>query len=339
MRFTSPEGPQPFIYKLPSRGDYTIPLYVFIAADITPEEISHLPVVIDFHGGGFFLGSCMEQAPFCAQLARQLRAVVMTVDYRMGPVDKFPAAIEDAEDVLSAVLDESAKGYKELRKELSKRVKETWRGTKNEPKDSTVTLDTSRMCLSGFSSGGNLALNCALSINPPQEGAPWPSRFPQDYKHPLPLLLYYPSFDSRLLPSERVKPPGLPVGNPFWSDVSDVLQPTYLSREQAGHPRASPGLASIKDGGLHPAARMFLVLPELDTLAEQSETWVRKVIAEGRGDDLRVERFKGMQHGWTQMPDQMLNTPEEKKTKKEIHDEAVVFVRDIWDGKPLTPKA
>lgn len=42
------------------------------------------------------------------------------------------------------------------------------------------------------------------------------------------------------------------------------------------HPRASHGLAGIKDGGLYEQARL-LIPPELETLAEQSEQWVEKV--------------------------------------------------------------
>ena len=341
IRFTSPDGPQPVVVQLPSRGRYTIPLYVFVPDDITPEEARSLPVLIDFHGGGFFQGSCMEQAPFCAQACREFRGVAISVDYRMGPINKFPTAIEDAEDVLSALLDKDAKGYTELRQGIENKIFYAWRDRADTldsralPENYPIGLDISRIAISGFSSGGNLALNLALSIKEPQEGAPWPSRIPQNYPYPIPLLLYYPSFDSRLLPSERTRPPQLPVGSNFWSDVSDALHPTYLPREQAGHPRASPGLAHIKDDGLHPQARMLLVLPELDTLAEQSEAWVKKVQEEGRADDLRVERFPGMKHGWTQFPDSMLETDEERSTKQGIHNEAIAFVRGVWAGNEM----
>ncbi|KAK3080585.1 hypothetical protein LTS18_015078 [Coniosporium uncinatum] len=128
----------------------------------------------------------------------------------------------------------------------------------------------------------------------------------------------------------------MPIPQGFWSEVSDTLAPTYLPRGQTSHPRASPGLASLS--GLHKQARMLLVLPELDTLAEQSETWVRKVVAEGRGADLRVERFKGRKHGWTQMPEGWLDE-EEKRTRVESFADAVRFTRDMWEGKKMEGKA
>ena len=335
LRFTNPDGPYPFIVKLKSRGSHTIPCYVFIPIDIYPDDAASLPVVVDFHGGGFFLGSCLEQAPFCARMARGLRAVVLSVDYRMGPVDKFPAANEDAEDVLAAILDDKSKAYQQLRDSITTKIFENWRDakTKTERDESTeeeqrvtmtegpladslrkrsaeirkapVDLAKHRIAISGFSSGGNLALNLGLSVTHPDAESRWPSVFPSDHPAPIPLLLFYPSLDARQLPSERTRPPDLPESSKFWEGVDNLLVPTYLPREQAAHPRASPGLVDLREG-LHSMARVMLVLPELDTLAEQSEQWVREVQKADRGRHLRVERYKGMKHGWTQMPESWL---------------------------------
>jgi acetyl esterase/lipase len=141
-----------------------------------------VPIMIDFHGGGFFLRSCLEQAPFCAQMSREFEAIVLSVDYRLGPIDKFPAAVEDAEDVVYAVIDERKPGYRELRKEITQKLIESY-DTKNDeeregispptstpaPYKDAVNVDTSRIALSGFSSGGNLALELVLKFaaNPP----------------------------------------------------------------------------------------------------------------------------------------------------------------------------
>ena len=238
------------------------------------------------------MGSCLEQAPFCAKLARELKCVVLSVDYRMGPACKHPAALEDAEDVLNAVLDPKAPGYTKLRKAVSKKIGDD----KQRKLKRDIGLDRSRIAISGFSSGGNIALNLALSVSPPHVKDAWPSRFPTDYPSDIPLLLFYPSFDCRQLPSQRTKPPKLPVTKGFWSEMDNRLMPTYLPREQAGEPRASPGLADMRNG-LHPRAKMLLVLPELDSLAEQSEVWVKKVESEGRSDDLEVLRYPDMRHG------------------------------------------
>lgn len=324
LRITSPAGPHPFILNLPSRADYTIPLYVFVPSDLDESKVGNLPVVIDFHGGGFVLGSCLEQTPFCAKLARELSCIVLTVDYRMGPASQHPAALEDAEDVLSAVLNATAPGYVGLRKAVARKIE----GDRQRSLERNVDFDKTRIAISGFSSGGNIALNLALSVSLPEGYSDWPSRFPLDFASLVPLLLFYPSFDCRKLPSERTRPAVLPVSNGLWADLNDRLMPTYLPREQASDPRASPGLADLN--GLHDQAKMLLVLPELDSLSEQSEVWVKKVELAGRGDDLIVKRFKGMKHGWTQMPQSWLSV-EEKRARAEIFDSAVAFTLATWE--------
>ncbi len=347
LRYTSPEGPHPFVFNLPSRGSHEIPVYAFLPPsiqNITPQS-GPVPVVIDFHGGGFFLGSCLEQAPFCAQMSRELGAVVLSVDYRLGPIDKFPAALEDAEDVLYALLNEEKPGYHELRKAITQNLIESYNIKKygerkgesastseSAPMEGGVNLYSDKIAISGFSSGGNLAIELALDIarNPPVVPTPWPSPFSREHPHPIPLLLFYPSLDSRLLPSKRTRPPGLPATKRFWSELADTLAPTYLSRDDASHPRASPGLADIIDGGLHEQARILLILPELDSLAEQSEKWVKKLQENGRGQHLRVERYKGMKHGWTQMPVSWLGVAE-RQTRTESFEIARDFVGRVWD--------
>jgi acetyl esterase/lipase len=289
LRFTSAEGPHPAIINLPSRGEYLIPLYVFIPPSRVNISSSKLPVLVDFHGGGFGFGSCQEQAPFCAKFSRELNAISISVDYRLGPAAKFPAAIEDAEDVVNAILDPSKPAYHGLREGINQLLRESSRPE--------VELDVSRIAFSGFSSGGNLALNLALSIKASAEvEKDWPSIFPSTFARDIPLLLFYPSLDCRELSSERPIPPGMDEKKGFLKSLrlEAELMPTYLPQEQAGHARASPGLATLRDGVLHSKARMLLVLPEFDTLAAQSEVWIEKVEVEGRSSDLTVEKVKGV---------------------------------------------
>ena len=377
LKYTCPEGPYPLYYTLKSRDlegkGRTIPVYIWVPPPIAkvkrkdkkkgvkggmPEQevesspTAPYPVVIDFHGGSFVLGSCLEQGPFCAQLCRELGAVVISVDYRMGPVDKFPAAIEDGEDVLRAVMEPESEAGRGLRDVITKRVLEDQKQHKQlrkekiekgerppGPSRSTTAssiaslkggdiLDPSRISISGFSSGGNIAHNLCLDIKPPDLPEPWPSVFPPDYQTNIPLLLFFPSFDARILPSQRPRAAGVPTPGSLMTYVDDILAPIYLPRHQAAHPRASPGLPDVKQS-LHPTTKVLLLLPELDSLAEQSETWITKVKEAGRQEDLEVRRYPRMKHGWTQFPTSWLNE-QEKISRKDAIDRAVSFVREAW---------
>ncbi|EXJ54246.1 hypothetical protein A1O7_09583 [Cladophialophora yegresii CBS 114405] len=356
LNFTSAEGPQPIVFDIPSRGKHLIPIYVWVpplrkhhrhgdksSAGSHLKETLHplgiddnhagkLPVLIDFHGGSFILGSCQEQAPFCSRMCRELNCVVISVDYRLGPYAQYPAANLDAEDVVLAITDRSNKAYKPLREGIM------WAMLKEGRKP--VELDDTKIALSGFSSGGNLALNLVLSVkDDPTLETDWLSPLQWDWPTDIPVLLFYPSLDARLLPDERPRPEGLDPPNSFverWR-LERELMPTYLPPEKRTHPRASPGLADIttvQEGdeskfGLHPRAKALLVLPQFDSLNSQSLLWVQKVHDQGRGADLLVEAVKGVVHGWTQFPDSWISE-EHRKLKLEAFTKARAFLFEWW---------
>jgi acetyl esterase/lipase len=54
------------------------------------------PLLLYFHQGGCVLGDLDWCESFCTLLAETARCVVMSVDYRLAPEDRFPAAHEDA---------------------------------------------------------------------------------------------------------------------------------------------------------------------------------------------------------------------------------------------------
>lgn len=61
-----------------------------------PESLSPLPVLVYLHGGGFVLGNLDSHDNLCRAFCNALPAVVISVDYRLAPEHKFPAAIDDA---------------------------------------------------------------------------------------------------------------------------------------------------------------------------------------------------------------------------------------------------
>jgi acetyl esterase/lipase len=53
------------------------------------------PLVVYYHGGGFVFGDLRMGDWLCGNVAATVGAVVVSVDYRLAPVYRFPAAVED----------------------------------------------------------------------------------------------------------------------------------------------------------------------------------------------------------------------------------------------------
>ncbi|CAN5119343.1 alpha/beta hydrolase [soil metagenome] len=54
-----------------------------------------LPMIVNFHGGGFVVGSLEQCDWLCSNVAAALPAVVLSIGYRTAPAHRRPAAAED----------------------------------------------------------------------------------------------------------------------------------------------------------------------------------------------------------------------------------------------------
>ena len=61
-----------------------------------PEKSGTVPTIALYHGGGFVIGSLNSHDLTARNLCAGAEALVMAVDYRMGPEHRFPAAVEDS---------------------------------------------------------------------------------------------------------------------------------------------------------------------------------------------------------------------------------------------------
>ena len=61
-----------------------------------PKGERALPVLLYFHGGGFMQGDLDTHDGICGKLAKWGKCIVVAVDYRLSPENKFPAGINDA---------------------------------------------------------------------------------------------------------------------------------------------------------------------------------------------------------------------------------------------------
>src|SRR2546425_607393 len=72
----------------------TIPLRVYRPAGVPDSR--PLPVLVFFHGGGWVIGDIETHDVVCRQVTAEAGISVISVDYRLGPGNKFPARGGDA---------------------------------------------------------------------------------------------------------------------------------------------------------------------------------------------------------------------------------------------------
>ncbi len=60
-----------------------------------PHSDRVLPVLIYIHGGGWTVGNLDTHDPQCRRLALRAECLVVSVDYRLAPEHRFPAAVDD----------------------------------------------------------------------------------------------------------------------------------------------------------------------------------------------------------------------------------------------------
>jgi acetyl esterase len=94
-----------------------------------------LPALIFFHGGGWVIGDVDTHDTLCRQLANGAHCAVLSVDYRMGPEHRFPAAVDDCIAAMNWIAQEAG----------------------------ALGLDAARLAVGGDSAGGNLAAVAALA--------------------------------------------------------------------------------------------------------------------------------------------------------------------------------
>ena len=92
------------------------------------------PALVYFHGGGFVFGNLDTHDAVCRAIAKHSGAVVISVDYRLAPENKFPAAVEDSYAATIWVARNAA----------------------------SLGIDSERISVGGDSAGGNLATVVAM---------------------------------------------------------------------------------------------------------------------------------------------------------------------------------
>jgi acetyl esterase len=187
------------------------------------------PVLVFYHGGGFIVGSIGTHAALAAEIARQLDMPVVSVEYRLAPEHKWPAAPDDAEAAARWI---AANG-------------------------SQLGREITGLVLAGDSAGGNLTLLTALALREKPAAVP--------VKMMVPL---YPMADaSKAYPSTEAFSSGYGLdatdtsfyGRAYAPDVNSPRHSPLLA-DLAGLPPtalATAALDPLRDGGRAFAAKLI----------------------------------------------------------------------------------
>ena len=106
------------------------------AAVVTPHGTAPFPVLVWMHGGGCVVGAADESLAVCRTLAARAGCIVVSLDYRLAPEHKAPAALDDALAATTWLLDHA----------------------------SELGGDRSRVAIGGESAGGQLSASAAQII-------------------------------------------------------------------------------------------------------------------------------------------------------------------------------
>ncbi|KAK9773089.1 putative Alpha/Beta hydrolase protein [Seiridium cardinale] len=209
------------------------------------------PILVNWHGSGFIIPSLGNDRAFCAQVARETGIIVLDADYRKAPENPFPAAINDVEDTLK------------------------WISTRPDE------FDASKVAVSGFSAGGNLALVASSSLRQGLDDAGI---------NIVAVAALYPVTDLSLDPvAKKVPNPVRPMPAVFAVIWEDCYAPDASQRSD---PRISPSLAATASF----PETVAIITAEGDTLSPEA---IALALALEKTDKTVVNKtMPGMPHGF-----------------------------------------
>jgi acetyl esterase len=226
-------------------------------------DVSALPLVVNFHSGGFVLGNLTAADWLCGQVAARAYATVVSIDYRLAPEYPAPTPFIDSWTATRWLVEHAG----------------------------LVGGDPNRVTLLGESAGANLAALIALASRDEHRSDPsWP--------RPTGQILAYPAVDLTLSSSSIDEHPEAPMLRRRTLDwYGRLYLPQGLATSiAADDPRVSPIFAADHTD-LPPT---LVIVAGQDPLRDDATRYAAVLEAAGVPVDTRV--FPEAIHGFLSLP-------------------------------------
>ncbi|KAE8441403.1 hypothetical protein EG329_004992 [Mollisiaceae sp. DMI_Dod_QoI] len=280
-----------------------------------------LPLLVNFHGGGYTIGNAADDARFITTIQRRTPCLAVSISYRLAPSHPFPIGITDCVTSLLYLWSHSTE----------------------------LSIDPSLTILTGFSAGGQFCytssyllhseLSKSTSIQIPNPN-PNPTPLPQNSKEKesqapgkiVGICTFYAPTNWTLTRLERAQ------SNPLTQPLSSLpglffplfetayFHPYAPSSLDFSSPLLSPGLAPDELVREALPENLCLMTCEWDSLLVEGEVFRERL----RGLGKRVEGYvvRGVPHGWDKWPSWWWGGGDRRR------DEAYKFVgervREFW---------
>ncbi|KAI0011573.1 alpha/beta-hydrolase [Xylariaceae sp. FL0662B] len=281
----SPRPPNPsFVKSIPStlatqKGKFNLSFYVPDSYNKDPSRVGW-PIVVNFHGGGFTLGSASDDARFARFVIERCNAVFVSVDYRLAPEFPFPTAVNDGVDAILYIIINA----EELR------------------------IDRNRIATSGFSAGGNIAITAPLRLARHQEHAQVPEH------RILAIAAWYPITDYTLSRTER-RASALRPEYTLPPTLTNLFDASYLFPPELNlaDPCLSPSKASDEVLKENMPPNVLFYTCEWDMLLREGEDLAKRLEAPPISKNVHYTMIPEVGHGWDKGPNPMKPPPKSEK--------------------------
>ena len=277
----------------------SFPLYFYHPKSYASDKTSHgYPVVLSFHGGGFTIGDARDDVKWINLVADELDAIVVSVGYRKAPEFPYPTAVQDGAWAL---------GY------LAEHASE-------------LGVDTTRVVISGFSSGGNLSLAVPMLYSVLRDEAAI-AKLASAHRSAIPtgfdikttalgkysrcsivaIASFYPTVDYTLSRPQRRATNPEPSQN-LSQNLYSLFDFSYLPIRAEEEPSSpilkdpflSPSQASSDFLKTHLPKDIIILTCEFDMLQKEGEELIGKMAAAGiNSKHFKIEKVA---HGWDKVP-------------------------------------